>query len=465
MNESILFYATITLFGIIYIVLALIPRKQIKNKTDYFLAGRNLGVFKATCTLIATQLGAGLLLGTSQEAYSMGLYGLLFTVGISSGLIILGCGLAGKLRTLNIVTTTQIFEKKYHSPFLRKIASLLVTFTLCGILVGNIVASKLLLTSLGFQSDFFFLLFWLFIIIYTVIGGLHAVVLTDLFQVSFIVLVFGGVTIYSLFTSPYHFFPFDALATMQQQFSGHIPHISKLLIILVMPALFALFEQDLAQIFFASRTKTVATITAIITTLFMLTFGLIPIYFGMQAKLMGITTTAHASPLIPVVRTIAGSIMAIMVASGILAAIASTADALLCAIGANITQDFSLSFLRLSPLVESKATTFFMGIIVLGASYLMPTDIISILVSSYEIPVSCLLIPILFAYFAKHVKRYAGIGSVIGGAIGFIIFHFIISVPFDSLYTLLISLAGFFIGHLLQKTPPQPIPQTTTHTQ
>ena len=106
-----------------------------------------------------------------------------------------------------------------------------------------------------------------------------------------------------------------------------------------------------------------------------------------------------------------------------------------------------------------------MGIIVLGASYLMPTDIISILVSSYEIPVSCLLIPILFAYFAKHVKRYAGIGAVIGGVAGFIIFHFIISVPFDSLYTLLISLAGFFIGHLLQKTPPQPIPQTTTHTQ
>ena len=462
MNETILFYTTITIFGLIYIALALLPRKKIKTKTDYFLAGRNLGVFKATCTLIATQLGAGLLLGTSQQAYAMGLYGLLFTFGISAGLIILGCGLAGKLRSLNIVTTTQVFETRYHSPALRKFASLLVTCTLCGILVGNIVASKTLLAGMRFENDLFFLTFWLFIIVYTMIGGLHAVVLTDLVQVSFIVLVFGGITIYSFATSPYHFFSFDALATMQAQFTGQLPSVSSLVIILVMPALFALFEQDLAQIFFASRTKTVATVAAILTTLFMLTFGLIPIYFGMLAKLMGITTAAHASPLIPVVRTIAGSVMAIMVASGILAAIASTADALLCAISSNITQDFSLSFLGFSPLAESKLTTFAVGIIMLATSYVMPTDIISILVTSYQIPVNCLLIPILFAYFAPHVKRYAGIGSVIGSMIGLVTFYFFIITPFHPLYTLSLSLAGYCIGYMLQKTPSQPIAQTST---
>ena len=449
MSEAILLYTTITLFGIVYIALALIPRKQIKTKTDYFLAGRNLGVFKATCTLIATQLGAGLLLGTSQEAYTMGLYGLLFTIGISTGLIILGCGLAGKLRSLNIVTTTQIFEKKYNSASLRKIASLLVTVTLCGILVGNMVASKSLLTSLGFQNNLFFISFWLFIIIYTMIGGLHAVVLTDLVQVLFIVLIFGGIVIYSLMNSTHNFFSLDALSTIQAQFAGHIPPLSKLLTVLLMPALFALFEQDLAQIFFASRTKTVATVTAILTTIFMLIFGLVPIYLGMQAKLMGLAVATNESPLIPVVRAITGSIMVVMVASGILAAIASTADALLCAIGANITQDFSLSFLGLRPLVESKVTTFAMGIIVLAASYLMPTDIISILVSSYEIPVSCLLIPILFAYFSKHVKKYAGIASVIGGTAGLIFFSFIIPTPWRSMYSILISLVCFGIGHAI----------------
>lgn len=137
MSKMLLFYITTSIFGIIYIILALLPRKKIKTKTDYFLAGRGLNVFKATCTLIATQLGAGLLLGTSQKAFEIGLYSLLFTGGICIGLIILGLGVAGRLRELNIVTTTEIFETKYHSSVLRKLGSLIVTFTLCGILVGN----------------------------------------------------------------------------------------------------------------------------------------------------------------------------------------------------------------------------------------------------------------------------------------------------------------------------------------
>ena len=455
MNQTLLFYATISIFGIIYIALALLPQKRIKTKTDYFLAGRNLGVFKATCTLIATQLGAGLLLGTSQNAYHMGLYGLFFTFGISAGLIILGCGLAGKLRSLNIVTTTEIFEKKYHSSLLRKVASLLVTFTLCGILVGNMVASKTLMHSLGFESDFFFALFWLFIIVYTMVGGLHAVVLTDLVQVSFISLVFIGITFYSLWAFP-PTFSWQALKQAQASFTGHLPPVHDLVVMLLMPALFALFEQDLAQIFFASKTKRVATITALATTFFIITFGLIPIYLGMQAKLLGITVSGDHSPLLAMVKHLTGPFMVVMVAAGVLAAIASTADALLCAIGANITQDFSLRFLGLPALLESKATTFAAGILVFGASYLMPTDVISILVKSYEIPVSCLLIPILAAYFIPQVKKYAGFGGAIGGALGLLLFQLIFPIKFHALLTLLCSLIGYLIGHFL--------PPPTRHT-
>ena len=455
MSELVLFYVTIIIFGLIYIALALLPRKKIKNKTDYFLAGRNLTVMKATCTLIATQLGAGLLLGTSQEAYKMGLYGLLFTFGVSIGLIILGCGIAGRLRALNIATTTQIFEMKYHSQWLRKIASLLVTFTLCGILVGNMVASKALFTSLHVQSDILFLIFWLFIVVYTMVGGLHAVVLTDLVQVLFVALVFIGVTLYSLCVSPPHL-SLDALKMAQEHFTGQLPPWSNLSIILLMPALFALFEQDLAQIFFASKTKRVATITAILTTLFILSFGLIPIYLGMQAKLIGITIAGNESPLLEMIRSLTGNFMVVMVACGVLAAIASTADALLCAIGANLTQDFDLSFLHLSSLIESKVVTFAMGIIVLISSYFMPTDIIHILVKSYEVPVCCLLVSILFAYFRPAVRKWAGITSLIAGG-GSLAFFYLMPVPFYELYALLISLVGYGVGHFIDHDTVQPV--------
>lgn len=448
MNTAFLFYATISLFGIVYIVLALLPKKKIKTKTDYFLAGRNLTVFKATCTLIATQLGAGLLLGTSQQAYSMGLYSLLFTFGISIGLILLGCGIASRLRSLGVVTTTEVFQTRYNSPGMRMIASLLVTFTLCGILVGNMVAAKLLMRGLGFTSVFFYVLFWLFIIGYTMVGGLHAVVLTDLVQVTFIVITFVGIVAYSLFSFP-HSFSFAALGHVQKQFSGHLPSASTLMPILLMPALFALFEQDLAQIFFASKTKKVATWAAILTTIFMLTFGLIPIYLGMQAKLMGVVD--HQSPLLGYIKTIANPFVLVMVASGILAAIASTADALLCAIGANITQDFSLHWIKLPALIKSKVTILFVGSAMLALSFIMPSNIIAILVKSYEVPVDCLLIPILGAYFLPQVSRSAGIGGLVGGAFGLLLFHVIIPVEFAALYALGLSLICYGIGFFVQK--------------
>ena len=50
----------------------------------------------------------------------------------------------------------------------------------------------------------------------------------------------------------------------------------------------ALAEQDLAQRFFAARTKKIATLSALLTGGFMILFALVPIYFGMQAKLLGL---------------------------------------------------------------------------------------------------------------------------------------------------------------------------------
>ena len=75
------------------------------------------------------------------------------------------------------------------------------------------------------------------------IGGLHAVVLTDLVQVLFIVLIFGGITVYSFATSSFNFFSLSSLESMQNQFTGQLPNASHLFILLAMPALFALFDK------------------------------------------------------------------------------------------------------------------------------------------------------------------------------------------------------------------------------
>ena len=446
MNMFLLFTILIS-FAIIYTIIGIFASRKITNVTDYFLAGRNLGLASVTFTLIATQLGGGMLLGTSQQAYYTGLYGMMYTLGMSLGFLLLGLGFAAKLRSLNVATTAELFETRYHSQMLKKIASLLSIITMSGILVGQVVGAKTILAGLGFFNESIFITFWLFTILYTMIGGLKAVVLTDIFQVTFIILLFTGIFVYTIWANPQ-----EAIVLFQSQkyFDPAYINTSTLLATLFMPALFSLIEQDLAQRFFAARTKKIATLSAIGAAISLLLFSLVPIYFGIKAHMLGLSVPIDKSPLIPVLQMITSEFILVLAICAIIAAILSTADSLLCAIGSNLAQDFNLSFISKNPLSRSKYITLFVGLTALGASYLVPANIITILVESYEISVSCLLVPLLFCYFKKEVKKTAAFGGIIGGLIGLIGFRIWIPLLPKELLTLLLSLGGYFVGSFMK---------------
>jgi len=197
MNTAIFLPIFLTL-AVCYLIIGLLASRNIKTNEDYFLAGRGLGLMSLSFTLIATHLGGGMILGTAQEAYEVGWYGILYNFGLCAGFIVLGLGFASKLRAFNVATTAQLFETKYGSPVLRKIASALSAMSLCGILAGLVIATRSSFVALGITSQLPLILFWIFTIIYTMIGGLKAVVITDIFQVIFIITVFSGVFFYNL---------------------------------------------------------------------------------------------------------------------------------------------------------------------------------------------------------------------------------------------------------------------------
>lgn len=434
----------------IYFVLGIYSSKNTKNTTDYFLAGRQLGLLNVTFTLIATQLGGGMLLGTSQKAYEIGLFGILYTISITFGFLILGLGFASKLQELHISTTAELFELKYKSIFLRKFASMLSIITLCGILIAQIIASKAVLSSIGIDSEFIFILFWIFIISYTIIGGLNAVVITDTAQVLLIILVFGGIFIYNIFTEPNILTTMLKFTANQTHFILNKSTFLDLLPILIMPALFALIEQDLAQKFFASKSKKVAALSSMLAGAFMLTFALIPIYLGIKANLLNINFPIGASPLISILKFSTNNIVFMFAVCGIIAAITSTADSLLCAVSSNLSQDFNFSFLEIkNKLKLSKYITALIGIFAIISSYFFTTDIINIIVSSYELSVSCLLIPMILSIYLKKPDRTAATFSIIFGLFSYIILK-ILLVPLHGIISVILSALGFLIGSLFK---------------
>lgn len=447
---NILFLSLFIGLGLIYLILGLFVSRGIKTKEDYFLAGRELGLVPLTFTLIATQVGGGMMLGTAAQSYKVGYFGIFYTLGISLGFLILGLGLAAKLRSFNVVTTAELFEVKYNSVFLRKIASLLSIVTLFGILGAQVIALRSVLFALGLENELVFIAFWLFIIIYTMLGGLKAVAITDTFQILFLLTVFSVLFVTFLNSEPKSFFNLSSFLSRQKLFNSSSFSFMTLFPVIFNPMMFSLIEQDLAQRFFSAKTKRIAALSAGFAGFFMLSFSFIPVYFGMKAKIAGLVLGANINPLVATISNISNNLFLSLVVCGLTAALTSTADSLLCAISSNICQDFDLSFIKMNKLKLSKIVTFVVGFLAMIVAY-YSNDIIGIMIQSYELSISCLFVSIFLCYFKKNLNNKAAGLSILFGFIGFVIFRIYI-LPFPKeLASLILSLGGYLIGDKLYR--------------
>jgi SSS family solute:Na+ symporter len=444
-----LFWSVFVGFGILYFAVGMYASRNVATEEEYFLAGRKFGVTAITLTLIATQLGAGMVLGTSEEAFRFGYYGIFYNVGICLGFLLLGFGFASKLRKFNISTTAELFELKYNSVLLRRLASLLSVLTLGGILAGQILASRKLIGTFTHDFDWLITGFWLLVISYTMFGGLKAVVATDIFQVIVIILIFGTVFAYVILSQGSAIPSMADMTNLQDSyFDTDTVTFSKLTGFLLMPIFFSLIEQDLAQRFFSARSKQTAVVAAFFAGIFIMLFSFVPLYFGMKAKMLAIPVAHGASPLLAVVGHLAGDVALVFMVCGLIAAISSTADSLLCAIGSNIIYDFNVAPSDGSQsyaILLSRAVTLVVGIGALVTAYFFDS-VLGIITQSYELSVSCLFIPLFFCFFKKRVHKEAAAAAFIGGLFGFLAFRaFPISMPRE-IATLILSLVCYLAG-------------------
>jgi len=447
---NILFLSLFIGLAVVYLILGLVVSRGIKTNEDYFLADRRLGLFPLTFTLIATQIGGGMLLGTAEQSYQAGYLGIFYTLGITLGFIFLGLGLAQKLRGFNIETTAQLFELKYNSIALRKVASILSVATMFGILGAQVIALRSVLNALGLGNEIVFFAFWLFIIIYTMLGGLKAVALTDTVQVIFLLIVFSILFVTCLWAEPVSFWSIKSLLLKQELFSGGGLSFAILFPVIFNPMMFSFIEQDLAQRFFAARTKKLAALAAVLAGICMILFSFVPVYFGMKAKLAGLPLAIGANPLVSYISNITNNLFLSLVVCGLAAALTSTADSLLCAISSNICQDFDFTYFGFkNKLKVSKTITFLVGLLAILVTY-FSNDIISTIVQSYELSISCLFVPIFFCYFKRNLNKKAATLSILLGAFGFVLFRFYTPVFPKEILTLLLSLGGYLVGDYLK---------------
>ncbi len=442
MNIS-LFILMLFSLQLIYWLVGRNSSKNVKGKEDYYLANKSVRLFPLMMTFLATQVGGGVVLGAADEAYKFGWPVLLYPMGAALGLIALGCGIGRKLAGFQVSTVAQIFEVVYGSAVLKKIASFLSIISLFMILVAQVIASHKFLMSLGFNHNLLFIAFWAVVIIYTAQGGLRAVISTDLVQAavfsSVFLLCFGFVLYYE-----------PTISLQMPQLENFTPVSSKLCGWLLMPLLFMVIEQDMGQRCFAGSSPKIVSRACLFAGIGTMIVCVVPVFFGSLAHATGLEVEQGASVLMAIIAKTTPPWMSAIVGCAVLAAIISTATSLINAISSNVANDFNLSFFRkVDSMQLVKGITCLISIGALFFAFYFD-NIVDLLIQSYELSVSCLLVPVVMALFRKQGNFTAALLAIILGAIGFILFRiYPIAFP-KEIASILLSIVGFSCGELIK---------------
>lgn len=418
--------------------------KKQRTQGDYYLAGRSLTFFPLLMTFVATQVGGGLILGSAEEAYRVGWKIIYYPLGAVSGFLLLSCGLGRRLADLPISTVAQIFEVVYGSRTLKQVASAISVITLFLIVVAQVIASQKFMASINLRDPMYFYFFWGIVLLYTMWGGMEGIASIDMIQASFLLLTFGlswGVAVYLNPGLPVY-------SQISSQTSSRLSSHSWVGWFL-MPCLFMVIEQDMAQRCFSARSPAVIKKAALAAASLIFLVSLIPIYFGLYGLAGEMTALKGCSILMAVVQKITSPTISAMVACAVMMAITSSAVSVINSVSSNLTQDFGRPWEGwCSPLLFSKGVTLGVGLSAIGVSTWFE-NIVSLLIQSYELYVVCLFVPVFAALFRRELPARAASLSMTFGALSFLLFRLIPSVLPKFFPQELIEIGASGIGFML----------------
>jgi solute:Na+ symporter, SSS family len=166
--------------------------KRTKNTTEvegYFLANRSLPWWAVGLSVMATQLSAITLVGTTGQGYADGMRFVQFYFGLPIAMIILSVTLVPFFYRARVFTAYEYLENRFDLKT-RTLASVLF---LCsrGLSCGAVIAAPAVILSivLGWNLALTILAIGLPTAVYTMFGGVQAVTWTDVKQM--VVIVFG----------------------------------------------------------------------------------------------------------------------------------------------------------------------------------------------------------------------------------------------------------------------------------
>ena len=441
---------------LIWIGVSVVRSRNEKNKYDSFLAAdRNMNLLQTTSSAAATDIGGG---------FSIAMGGLGFTLGVSGSWMIAVSGLSIVMVSFLMVPKVKRWSDKvkglttgdlFAARFDRKTGTLaavvigLSWFTFVG---GQIIAGgKLLQVTLNMNLTVAVLVSGAVILAYTTMGGLKAVIYTDVFQM--LVLMIGIVFI----AVPIGLIEVGGWSAMAQQFSSsdstkHLLDWGAVGWRQMLGWFFAIFPvwfisiAAMQRIIAARDVKTAQRgffLTGIPIEWPLFAIGSTMIGLFARYLIPDLTDPELATPMI-IMQLLPAGIAGLVIAAYI-AAVMSSADSCLMGPVAIFTNDIYKRYIKpnsseLHLVRVARYATLILGILAIVTAYLIP-NVLDLILYAYTFGSAGIFFPMLGLLFWKKTTAKGAFWSMLLGGSSAVIYS-IIGEPFG----FAASYLGWIIG-------------------
>lgn len=271
------------------LLLGFYASRYVKNAEDFIVAGRSLPMFLSASVLFATWFGSETVLGASSEFLEHGLYGVIEDpFGAALCLFLIAAFFARPLYRLKLLTFGDFYRQKY-SRGVELVSSLFMVPSYFGWIAAQLVAMGIIIQAItGLPLYYGIVGGAILVSLYTYVGGMWAVSLTDFVQSVLIIL--GLITLAFMLYSrvddwqiikeslPPDFFRFHP----RLEFSDMSYFVAAWITI----GLGSIPQQDIYQRVMAAKSEKVAVRSAYLASVLYLSIALIPLFIALLSRFL-----------------------------------------------------------------------------------------------------------------------------------------------------------------------------------
>ncbi len=411
------------LYLLLMIGIGLYASRGSRSLADFVVAGRGLPLWLCSTTIFATWFGSGTMMGAATAAYENDkLLMLSEPFGSAVALLLAGLFFARIIRRTRRMTWPEVIETRFGrtAGTISAVADLVSSIIWLG---GVLFTFGVLLESLTGVSMAVGIVVGLFVVVvYTMIGGMWAVALTDFLQMLIFVVGMSVLLVVVLHDAggwgaiaaqlP------DGTLSLMPPDPGLQDWVGSFHVMMAM-GVAAIAANSVMQRGLSARSETVARNSFNLAALAYTVFGIVPLLLGFAASVLLPELEDPNAVLTELAVAFLHPAVAALFIGAILSAIMSTSDSLMLS-GATIISTNLLPLLRPDPneVLRLRVARYSIPVIGLVSTYIAfnANRVVEVLLDSVAVLLAAIIAPFIACFWWKKANRAGALAAMLSGA-------------------------------------------------